>query len=119
MQVKCDNCDRIFDSSEIKIKISSLGMKALHERLTPGDPVPYGECNDCGAFVYVVDTMNYYQLAHDHKHGVDTHVFKSKTPMFELPSYEEIAEKLGVDYEPEMGEFLNLFALDLTIIKEL
>jgi hypothetical protein len=66
------------------------------------------------------DPMNYFQLVHEHRHGIDTHVFKTKMSMVDLPAYEEIAEKLNVDYEPGRGdEFLDLFSLDLNSIKEL
>ena len=52
MQAKCDNCDKVFDADKIKVEL--FHIKRLPERLTPGDPVPYGECPDCGALVYVV-----------------------------------------------------------------
>lgn len=50
---ECDNCGATFKSHQIKIGLDSI--PDLLQRLTPGGTVPFGECPDCGAFVYPVE----------------------------------------------------------------
>ena len=53
MLSRCENCGRVYVPETTGI--TPLGQIAhLYERLEPGDEVPYGECNACGAFVYLI-----------------------------------------------------------------
>jgi len=63
--------------------------------------------------------MNHYMLIHNNKYGTDTYPFKSSKGFHRLPSYQEIAEKLALPYEPEKGEYLDLFQLNLETIPEI
>lgn len=40
---ECQNCEAIWDEKDLK------PVKDLEERVSPGEPVPYGECPTCGA----------------------------------------------------------------------
>jgi len=45
-QAGCDNCDWIGSLSEL------LPIKDIFERVEPGEPMPNGECPECGALVF-------------------------------------------------------------------
>jgi DNA-directed RNA polymerase subunit M/transcription elongation factor TFIIS len=59
--LRCDNCGEEYPETAPEQWDETRGVgqvKPLHlihhltERLDPGSPVPHGECNQCGAFVY-------------------------------------------------------------------
>lgn len=52
----CDNCGAEFDSEQEFRPLTELPN--LWERLEPGGVVPFGECRDCGAFVYSKESVN-------------------------------------------------------------
>lgn len=49
MQHRCANCLEVWGDDQI---VPIEETPGLGERLTPGDPVPSGECPECGCFVY-------------------------------------------------------------------
>lgn len=53
IKVKCDNCDRVYESAE-DLRNAWPDIPLLSMRIDPGGEVPAGECNDCGALVYIV-----------------------------------------------------------------
>lgn len=46
---KCPNCERVFPQSSLK-EIQDLG-----QRVTAGEPMPSGECPECGALCQLVE----------------------------------------------------------------
>ena len=46
---ECDNCGEIFDSEDQLIQ----PVPDLEMRVDPGGPMPAGECDQCGALVYL------------------------------------------------------------------
>lgn len=42
-QSECQNCGRIWPDEHLEPEIPHL-----HERVAPGEPMPTGECPDCG-----------------------------------------------------------------------
>lgn len=55
----CQNCHRIMTEAEIQ----PLPEKGLMERVSPGEPMPYGECFSCGALVHPLDLTETGHLA--------------------------------------------------------
>ena len=51
--VKCDNCEWIGDESDLEIRMSNISH--LVNRINPGEIVPAGECNECGALCYLIE----------------------------------------------------------------
>ncbi len=49
---ECQNCSKTWSDDEIK------PIKDLHERVAPGEPMPSGECPECGALTHQI---NYYR----------------------------------------------------------
>lgn len=47
----CDNCNLVHKATALK------GIDSFLERLEPGGVVPSGECPDCGALCYPVETV--------------------------------------------------------------
>jgi len=52
MKVECGDCGRISDETEIVRVFPNI--PDLAERIAPGEPVPFGECPDCGALVHEI-----------------------------------------------------------------
>ena len=44
--IQCDNCGKRFRAGEIVVAFPCI--PDLTERVSPGEVVPFGECNDCG-----------------------------------------------------------------------
>jgi hypothetical protein len=67
--VACGDCD--WKGKESDVENTLFELDHLHERLTPGDPSPVGECpsNDgnevCAAFVYYDDIEIVYRVKPD------------------------------------------------------
>ena len=62
----CDSCGKVYED-EVEF-IQLVDCNHLTERLTPGSPVPNGECGECGAFVYEdpeIDTMWIVGMQHN------------------------------------------------------
>ena len=47
---RCDNCGEIWKADELE------GIENLDNRVDPGSIVPSGECPECGALCYPVET---------------------------------------------------------------
>ena len=45
---ECQDCGHRFPENRLK------GIKDIHERAAPGEPMPSGECPECGAVCHVV-----------------------------------------------------------------
>jgi len=52
MKVECGNCGKVWDEEELTRVFPDI--PDLTERIAPGEPVPAGECPECGALVHVV-----------------------------------------------------------------
>lgn len=52
MKVECGDCGRIYDEADIVRVFPNI--PDLAERIAPGEPVPFGECPDCGALVHEI-----------------------------------------------------------------
>ena len=52
MKVECDNCGKVCDEAELARVFPDI--PDLTERIAPGEPVPAGECPDCGALVHAI-----------------------------------------------------------------
>jgi hypothetical protein len=58
----CQGCGRIMGESEMM----PLPEKDILERVSPGEPMPYGECSYCRAVVHPLDlTRHYCQIANE------------------------------------------------------
>jgi hypothetical protein len=57
--------------------------------------------------------MNQYIAYHTHEYGYSTYCFESDKDIY-AESTEEIAKKLGIDYQPWEGEEITIILLDLT-----
>lgn len=67
--VECWECGWKGHESDVDIRLSDI--KDLGQRLTPGDPSPFGECSNeiqnfdnmspCGGFVYLADIQAAYR----------------------------------------------------------
>jgi len=53
MKIICGNCRKIL-RRETELKRVFPDIPDLLERISPGEPVPIGECPDCGALVHAV-----------------------------------------------------------------
>ena len=56
---QCDDCERIFtDADETDGEALDEGFRFyihhLYERVAPGEEMPAGQCNHCGALVHIV-----------------------------------------------------------------
>lgn len=56
-KVACNNCD--WKGTESQMLHTLCQMNHLHERLSPGEEIPAGECPECSACVYLVDPPEY------------------------------------------------------------
>ena len=52
MKVECGNCGRVWDEADLARIFPDIPN--LTERIAPGEPVPFGECPECGALVHAV-----------------------------------------------------------------
>ena len=52
MKVECGNCGKVWDEEELTRVFPDI--PDLTERIAPGEPVPAGECPDCGALVHAI-----------------------------------------------------------------
>ena len=52
MKVECGNCGRVWDEADLAQIFPDIPN--LTERIAPGEPVPFGECPECGALVHAV-----------------------------------------------------------------
>jgi hypothetical protein len=52
IQVRCDNCGKVWDEEQVENSLENGGIDKLLERIEPGGMVPFGECPECGALVY-------------------------------------------------------------------
>jgi len=50
MEVECGNCGRVLAEAELTHVFPDI--PDLTQRITPGEPVPAGECPECGALVH-------------------------------------------------------------------
>lgn len=57
--VACADCD--WKGTELTLGRQFHELHRLVERLYPGDPVPVGECPECGAFCYYDDVIIAYK----------------------------------------------------------
>lgn len=55
--------------------------------------------------------MNQYIAIHNHKYGFTVYPFQSER---EIYNPDEVAEKLGIDYEPDNGEDLTILTADFS-----
>jgi len=62
--------------------------------------------------------MRYYILTHEHRHGIDAIPFKSQHNLVDLYN-SEIAYELGINYEPDSDEFLDIIEIDINEIPEI
>ena len=51
MKIKCGNCEKIMHGED-ELQHVFPNIPDLLERISPGEPVPIGECPDCGALVH-------------------------------------------------------------------
>lgn len=51
MRIVCGNCQKVMQS-EAELAHVFPDIPDLLERISPGEPVPIGECPDCGALVH-------------------------------------------------------------------
>jgi hypothetical protein len=52
MTVECGNCGKVSDESELTHPFPDI--PDLTQRIEPGEPVPFGECPECGALVHAI-----------------------------------------------------------------
>lgn len=52
MKVECGNCGEVWDEEALKRVFPDI--PDLTERIAPGEPVPAGECPECGALVHEI-----------------------------------------------------------------
>lgn len=60
-----------------------------------------------------MDGWFYYQAEHSNRHGIDTVTFRSKKKYEDLPDVERLAEELGIDFDPEDNEELEVYAVGI------
>jgi hypothetical protein len=48
---QCQNCGKLVDDEELK------PIRRIFERVLPGEPMPSGECPECGALCQEVDDV--------------------------------------------------------------
>jgi hypothetical protein len=46
----CDDCEHVCEEEDLKVRYPNIA--GLLERINPGEPVPYGECPECGALMH-------------------------------------------------------------------
>jgi len=64
--------------------------------------------------------MNYYTFTHEHRHGVDTGLFKSETDIISKYNNEEIAELVGADFESDRyDESFDFNTIDINRVVEI
>ncbi|MCF8026678.1 MAG: hypothetical protein K9K82_14470 [Desulfobacteraceae bacterium] len=54
-KIICQNCDFTGAAEELKYRFPAI--PDLVNRIEPGDPVPFGECPECGALVHEVEEI--------------------------------------------------------------
>ena len=58
--VKCSDCEWFGDMDDCNV------IKHFHERVSPGEICPAGECPECGALAHIDDDDNLTIQNHDH-----------------------------------------------------
>ena len=53
MKIECDNCGKVSEESELSHAFPNI--PDLVERIAPGEPVPFGECPECGALMHAIE----------------------------------------------------------------
>lgn len=56
-----------------------------------------------------------YSITHIHEYGADTKIVRAD----HLPTEDEVVERLGLDFEPERGEEIDINAITDNTIQEL
>jgi len=54
MKIICGNCQKIMHSED-ELKTVFPDIPDLLQRISPGEPVPLGECPECGALVHAAE----------------------------------------------------------------
>lgn len=112
MDLKCADCGRCGDEAEFK---QAADIELRHEL---GDTYSDKECPDCGALAYKVDStegLNEYVAIHEHQYGATVYRFASGKEPITLTCPDDIrwvANTLGIDFEPELCETLDVYLLD-------
>lgn len=57
MKIQCGNCQKIMHGED-ELKHVFPDIPDLLERISPGEPVPIGECPECGALVHAVEDLS-------------------------------------------------------------
>ena len=98
MKVECGDCGRISDETEIVRVFPNI--PDLTERIAPGEPVPFGECPDCGALVHEIKATFMCRLCGE--------VVKADDLRAHLIEHSPNAE--GLDWEDIRNQFTLLSA---------
>ena len=62
--------------------------------------------------------MKQYIAIHNHKYGFTVYPFQSERDIY-VDSAEEVAEKLGIDFDPQNDEDLTILSADFSSIPEI
>lgn len=57
LKALCDNCESRFTANKL------LPIKDVFARVAPGEPMPLGECPNCGALCHAVEAGRTYEVA--------------------------------------------------------
>ena len=98
MKVEGGDCGRISDEAEIVRVFPDI--PDLTERIAPGEPVPFGECPDCGALVHEIKATFMCRLCGE--------VVKADDLRAHLIEHSPNAE--GLDWEDIRNQFTLLSA---------
>jgi len=49
---RCENCEKVWQDSQLS------AIEDVHERVAPGEPMPSGQCPECGAVCHPVAAAN-------------------------------------------------------------
>lgn len=48
VEIRCENCNATYQSAD-ELERSGYEIPDLWDRVSPGEPAPSGECNECGS----------------------------------------------------------------------
>ena len=62
LMTQCQNCEKVWLAS----KLRAIDPATLPERVAPGEPMPDGECPECGAVCHRVESITSKELGNQH-----------------------------------------------------
>lgn len=111
------NYNVIFELSEVWVVLDEKELQDTAEYAVLVDDEPFRDPYVLKQIETGIDPsrMSTYLAAHQHEHGVDTYAFRANR----IPSDEEVAKLLNINFEPRRDEVLDVFEIPERRLPEL